>query len=323
MKPRIFIGSSKEGLIVAERIKQFFSSDYDCYLWNDNIFKHNQGILDTLLKSASLFDFGLMVFTTDDLSEVRGKLELTPRDNILFEYGLFLGRVGIERAYMICEKSVKIPSDMNGINLAFFEAKKDKTKDGETIPTNSLEKELTILKDNMDEKLRLGYLGLLPSSTIAISYYENFVKLVCESLCSQNGISIGDKTYKSCKLRIVIPSNLDGDIKSRSMVYFAKTHTTTDIPTKHRPYPMYVAISEGDDGSETLNVADMPTVLNGLDKAIDIYFRRGYIGKTTEQQLTEERELQNFVNVLKFLISQDHFAKSVVEIVDEENNSLM
>ena len=41
MKPRIFIGSSAEGLEVAKRIKSFFSPDYDCFLWTDEIFKNN------------------------------------------------------------------------------------------------------------------------------------------------------------------------------------------------------------------------------------------------------------------------------------------
>ena len=31
MKPRIFIGSSSEGLSVAKRVKDFFQNDYDCF----------------------------------------------------------------------------------------------------------------------------------------------------------------------------------------------------------------------------------------------------------------------------------------------------
>lgn len=72
MKPRIFIGSSSEGLDVAKRVKDFFKENYDCYLWTDNIFKNNESFLETLVKSASLFDFGFMVFSADDelLSEI-------------------------------------------------------------------------------------------------------------------------------------------------------------------------------------------------------------------------------------------------------------
>ena len=89
MKPRIFIGSSTEGLAVAQRIKTFFEPDYDCYIWNDGIFQFNEGFLETLLKSASLFDFGFMVFAADDISRIRNQEYNTARDNVLFEYGLF------------------------------------------------------------------------------------------------------------------------------------------------------------------------------------------------------------------------------------------
>ena len=107
MKPRIFIGSSTEGLSVAQRIKAFFEPDYDCYIWNDNIFQFNEGFLETLLKSASLFDFGFMVFAADDVTKIRDQEYETTRDNVLFEYGLFLGRVGIDRAYITQVSQVK------------------------------------------------------------------------------------------------------------------------------------------------------------------------------------------------------------------------
>ena len=73
MKPRIFIGSSTEGLPVAQRIKKYFDSEYECYIWNEGIFQLNEGFLETLLKSTALFDFGFMVFTSDDISRIRKK----------------------------------------------------------------------------------------------------------------------------------------------------------------------------------------------------------------------------------------------------------
>lgn len=58
----------------------------------------------------------------------------------------------------------------------------------------------------------------------------------------------------------------------------------------------------------------MPTILSGIDKAIDMYFRVGHIGKTQEQQLTEERELNNFTRVLSLLISQEAFAEKLLKL---------
>lgn len=116
MRPRIFIGSSKEGLNIAEQIKAYFSKDFDCYLWSDDIFKYNDNYLETLMKEASLFDFGFMVCTNDDWTKSRDVEQGSPRDNVIFEYGLFLGRLGRDRAYIIL---CSIPNNLNVKELCF------------------------------------------------------------------------------------------------------------------------------------------------------------------------------------------------------------
>ena len=50
---------------------------------------------------------------------------------------------------------------------------------------------------------------------------------------------------------------------------------------------------------------------------------RRHIGKTEEQQMTEDRELNNFTRVLKLLISQDAYCREIVEIVDENNQPII
>ena len=42
MKPRIFIGSSSEGLKIAQKVKTYFEKEYECFLWTDGIFKFNE-----------------------------------------------------------------------------------------------------------------------------------------------------------------------------------------------------------------------------------------------------------------------------------------
>ena len=287
MKPRIFIGSSTEGLIVAQRIRTFFEQDYDCYIWNDGIFQFNEGFLETLLKSASLFDFGFMVFAADDISKIRNQEYNTARDNVLFEYGLFLGRVGIDRAYIIKEDSVKIPSDILGITLLSYTTTYN--QEGIKIPNQDLEMQLTNLKKKIDEKVALGHLGLLPSTVIAISYFENFIKLLADEIIRQGDkIQIGDKIYKSAKIRIVIPRTLDADMKRQATIYFRKIHfESCPITTVHRSYPIYVeSTSEGNVKDEAI-IADMPTILSGIDKAIDMYFRVGHIGKAYRRKRIE------------------------------------
>jgi len=313
MKPRIFIGSSTEGLPVANRIKDYFEPDYECKIWNDGIFQYNDNFLDTLMKSASLFDFAFMVFSADDLSKVRDNFFETPRDNVMFEYGLFLGRVGNQRAFVIKDKKVKILSDLLGITLADYET------DDTGLVTHSLEVTLEQLKKKIDDNVRLGQLGLLPSTVIAISYFENFIKLVADQIYPfpREGVMDGKK-YESAKLRIVIPKDLDADMKRRATVYYVKNGLSEKvINTSHRSYPIHVQANN--ENEDTLLIADMPTILNGIDKAIDMYFRVGHIGKSTEQELTEHREMSNFVHVLKLLVATDAYCKECVEIVNEDN----
>lgn len=119
----------------------------------------------------------------------------------------------------------------------------------------------------------------------------------------------------SAKLKIVIPSDLDADIKSRATVFYRNQgFGENQLQTVHRSFPIHVSTSaEGD----VLEIFDMPTTLNGIDRAIDLYFRKGHLGKSEEQQLAEEHEMANFESVLQFLVSQDAFCKSCVEIIHE------
>lgn len=317
MKPRVFIGSSTEGLYAAEYIKLFFNADYDCVIWNEDVFKFNKSFLETLLNSASLFDFGFLIFTKDDVALSRDKVFETARDNVIFEYGLFLGRLGVDRAFVVVEEGTKIPSDFLGYSLT--QMKTDRGPDGKVkVVDAQFAHELDNLKHQIDDYVRLGHLGLLPSTVIAISYFENFVKLVADWLSENVGaIPCGDKTYKSAKLKIVIPSNLDADIKKRAAIFYRRLGLSeSSFPSRGRSYPVHMAeIVEG----EQVVIYDMPSILNGIDKAIDMYFRVGHIGKTDDQQFAEDREMSNLVRVLKLLIQEDAFCRDCVEIIDEDD----
>ena len=174
MKPRVFIGSSVEGLEVAKIVKASLATEFDCIVWNDDVFKANENFLETLLKEASLFDFGVMVFSSDDETKVRHDIFKTARDNVMFEFGLFLGRVGRDRAFVIQEEGCHIPSDLLGITIPSYKTVTD--ADGKkTIDKDSIEALLQRIKKRMVDSVRLGQLGLLPSTVLAIGYFDNLL----------------------------------------------------------------------------------------------------------------------------------------------------
>lgn len=317
MKTRIFIGSSSEGLNVAKRVKAFFSNDYECFLWTDDMFKYNDNFLETLLKEANLFDFGILVFTKDDFTTSRDRKFDSPRDNVVFEYGLFLGRLGRDNAFIIQEKDVKLPSDLFGITHATFECKTKKKccfVKKKFVEKKSLSACLEKLKNQIDNKVKLGILGMLPSTVLSIGYFDNFVKPVCESL-SLNKQQLCDHNCESYMFKIIIPKDLDSDIKKKASLFYKKNgFSQIQINSTSRQYPLYVAI-ENDNNIAILS--DMPTTLSSLDKAIEMYLRKGHIGKTKEQQLLEDRELLNFEKVLRALIAEDADCRQYVEVEKE------
>ena len=121
-RPKVFVGSSAEGLSIAEAIQQ--NLDYECEvtLWPQGVFGLGRGTLEDLVQEAATVKFAVLVLTPDDLVMKREKRGQQPRDNVLFELGLFMGKLGRERTFIVHERgrSLELPTDLGGIIPATF-----------------------------------------------------------------------------------------------------------------------------------------------------------------------------------------------------------
>lgn len=139
MKSRIFIGSSVEGLSVAYAIQQNLLHDAETTVWDQGVFELSGTTLESLTKTLSGSDFGIFVFSPDDVLKIRGKESSSVRDNVLFEMGLFVGRLGRERVFFILPDSVDIhiPSDLIGITPGRYDpARSDGSMQAATGPVS-------------------------------------------------------------------------------------------------------------------------------------------------------------------------------------------
>src|SRR5580704_6848144 len=116
-KASVFVGSSTEGLDPARAIKVQLDEDADLELWNEGVFALGQGTLESMTQALSRFDFAILVLTPDDSITVRGAEQGAARDNVLIEVGLFIGRLGRERTFLVLckDEDFKIPSELAGI----------------------------------------------------------------------------------------------------------------------------------------------------------------------------------------------------------------
>lgn len=122
-KPSLFIGSSTEGLDFARAVRTSLSDVAETTLWNDGVFSLGRTFIESLIAALSRFDFAALVLTPDDRMVVRNDESLGPRDNLVFELGLFMGRLGRERTFIVRPGSgpLKIPSDLAGISVAVYD----------------------------------------------------------------------------------------------------------------------------------------------------------------------------------------------------------
>lgn len=122
-KPSLFIGSSTEGLDFARAVRTSLGDVGETVLWNDGVFSLGQTFIESLISAVARFDFAALVLTPDDPMVVRSDETLGPRDNIVFELGLFMGRLGRERTFIVRPGSgtLTIPSDLAGISTATFD----------------------------------------------------------------------------------------------------------------------------------------------------------------------------------------------------------
>ena len=123
--PKVFIGSSSEGLVVVDTVKKLLQRELrgtaDVSAWPSQ-FKLTKAYIESLEKLLETSDFAGLVLTPDDVTTSREAEKLAPRDNVIFELGLFFGRLGRERCFFIQPQDLrlKLPSDLLGIEPAKF-----------------------------------------------------------------------------------------------------------------------------------------------------------------------------------------------------------
>ena len=94
MIPRVFIASSSEGLKVVDEIRRQLTESLDeeaeICSWPDQ-FSLSATYMESLEKLLDTSHFAVLVLTPDDFVTSRDVETMAPRDNVVFELGLFIG----------------------------------------------------------------------------------------------------------------------------------------------------------------------------------------------------------------------------------------
>jgi len=122
---RVFIASSSEAEAVAKaarlQLLQELGESVEVRPWSKT-FELSDTFMESLEKEIEQADFAVLVLTPDDITASRGRRKKAPRDNLVFELGLFMGRLGRKRCYLLRQKGhdLKLPTDLLGVESAAF-----------------------------------------------------------------------------------------------------------------------------------------------------------------------------------------------------------
>jgi hypothetical protein len=310
IKKRLFIGSSSEELKLAETAKAILEKDFDVTIWNENIwdtavFKINQNFLADLLKASLQFDFGILLGTNDDKVTFRGKEVLQPRDNILFELGLFTGRLGTSKCAFLIDREIKLLTDFNGLTLAHFDKSILKSFEEAVIQIKDL-----FLNSSDDE------INFFPSATLASVYFENLISPICKFIIENDGFTSKEIHYKKCKVNVIIPNKINEDVNLQ-FEKLKSTFPTENVSFKYAGRPRHISI-DTQIKNETLEFIDFPTIITGINHAIANLLPNDFNKLSPDYSSILDRELRRFITTFKMLLIRHGFDEMVIVKREDE-----
>ena len=125
-KPRIFLGSSGKQEKLLQALTRGLADVAHVEPWTTS-FNPGTSTLERLLELTREVDFAAFVFARDDWTSTapavapsEGSGQASPRDNVVFEAGLFGGVLGMRRTFILHAAGAKLPTDLLGLTCVRY-----------------------------------------------------------------------------------------------------------------------------------------------------------------------------------------------------------
>lgn len=308
MKPRIFIGSSSESKDIASYVRSCLGSDYECVIWNSGFFELNRDTYENLAKNAIAFDYAIYIGGQDDrilrLRDMTSKI--APRDNIYLEFGLYAGILSPSRSYFLIDEKCTIASDLLGITVLRYSNKR------------SIKQCCIYITQKIQNESQLSRIQLLPSTSLAVGYFKNFLRGMEYILPNLRTIEVYGQSYDVenflQSLEVVIPQTVDTDWAFWAASY-KKKYQLQEVVLNCQLRKVGVLLDYNAlIKDQQLRLVDIPQTLRASFHAVGLVLGTDYIGNTKVLEIAKRKEVDNFILTLKHLIKTTSHINTITTI---------
>ena len=322
-KPEIAIFSSKALIPIAEAIRENLKYQFIVTPWTEGFFRSNEIPLNTFLKKLLCFDAAVVVLGADDLREnvnAGGTKEWVPRDNVIFELGACMSRLGTQKVFFVVPESpaVLLPSYFKGFYPLSYEHRADGNLSA------AVGSACTAIKTQFAQLNQSAFYSDLPAQGLAFGYFYNFILPTYRKLRSGVEVIAGApwKEQSGFAIHIVMPGEtfmnrdqVDKTLRGKSLVKLELPLADgRNISAYHRPRAQ---------ADEPLHIYDIPTTLltseRVIKKVVDFW---GGGGEKPFRDALVRREIASFSRALADILAEDQLADSVTVISLSEFNQL-
>ena len=346
-RPAIFIGSSAESIPIVEYIASLFDkSEFIVHPWHDGVFgktlKYPDGTksnLEWIKNFADIYDFGIFLFTNDDLTtNNRPRVAYSVRHNVIFEFGLFFGRLGLTRSFIIMtmESDTFIKElftdlsentdefSLKNLNYKLQSYKFDINKIKYNDDTNKVDQseDLQKLVKRIGNEIKqnftqLGY-NFLPATALAFGYFDSLILNILTLIDYILDGNINFDKQKNEKLIKILKNSIERIERVEFVVIMpdANSQITNKFLDEYLPSPKFskfefylhdwvrdvkVLTDENRKTTKKLTLFDIPRTLFSSNQAIEFIN-----GDDQIRELLKLKEKKNFKQTLNHLIKAKH-----------------
>lgn len=322
-KPHAIVFSSGKAHSIAEAVKENLEMrGYFADTWKENFFdENNTAALHTFLKKLLCFDFAVLVLGDDDvrLDTTNGNPTPVPRDNVIFELGAAMARMGTKKTFLLTpiEPHVTLPSYFKGIDPLIYELRADGNHvAGTGTACTHIHNRLARLDED-------AFHSDLPALGLAYGYFLNFVQPVVETLVQPQQISLPQE-YSEWRpehgftLTVVIPEKLMNRRSADDLLQMGMHASNVHVQLKNgRDMSVYILPRSGRGGP--LHILDIPTTLLTSEEVIrrvDAFWGGG--DRDFRDRLAQ-RELATFGRRIRGLIQERQMNEREIMVVSVSN----